>query len=66
MNEINRRNTESVFARLKEIDARVREQEMVLRQIQDRLTALIGRYQETEHKVNVMRVAGMGHGPTEK
>ncbi len=64
--EINRRNQESVFAKLEEINGRVYDQAILFNQMQNTLHALISRFQELEHKVNVLAIRDMGHGPTER
>lgn len=64
MSELNRRNTQTFFDQMKELDRRLREHEVTIRQMVGAIGDLEGRLRQAEAALAAYRITNLGAGPT--
>ena len=63
---LNKRNTETVEQKLKEMDATIREQEIRINQLNSTMSTMFQRMDQLEQRMNIEKIRSMGTGPSER
>ena len=61
---LNKRNTETVELKLKEMDATIREQEVRINQLNATMSTMYQRMDQLEQRLNMEKIMSMGTGPS--